>query len=133
MLKEALAIYIKWLLCLIAVCAICYFFELSILVILGGIGCLVVPANRARIYLIKKHPNLLCKKQAWTLISTMLLAPFLFGLWYAFRVKPSPDLHRANIVVVWLLFFFIFPLCIYSYWFFNKSSWEKARSKVTVK
>lgn len=133
MLKEALAIYIKWLLCLIAVSFIGYFFQISMLVILSSIGCLIVPANRVRNHLTKMHPNLLTTKQAWTAISTMLLAPTFFGIWFAFQVEPSPDAHRANIVVVWLLFFFLFPLCLYCYWFFNQTSWEKAHSKVTVK
>lgn len=133
MLKESLVVYILWLLSLCMLSIAAFLFQISWLLILAGIACLIVPADRTRHYIVKKHPELLPSKHAWIVVFSMLVAPTSFGLWYAFQVTPSAEVHPANIVVIWLLSFFIFPLCTYSYWFFNKSSWQKLHAKVTGK
>jgi hypothetical protein len=133
MLKEGLVVYILWLLSLSVFSIAGFLFKVPWLLLLSGIACLIIPADRARYRIVEKHPELLPSKHAWMVVLSMLIAPTCFGLWYAFQVEPPQGLYRANIVVIWLLFFFIFPLCIYSYWFFNKSSWRKLHSKVTGK
>ena len=133
MLREALVVYFIWLLGLTVICFIGYQFQLPWVLILGAIACLVVPADKARVKLIKHNSKVLPTKLAWRIVLIMLITPTLFGLWYAMQVKLEEGQYRANIIVIWMLFFCLFPLCIYYNWFFNKSLWEKHHFKVAGK
>ena len=132
MYKKALVVYFLWLAVCLLVCVLGFFFDLGWALILGGIACLIVPAEKVRIHFIKQQASPLSKNVSWTLILLMLVVPTLFGLWSASQVELEPEQHRANILVIWLLFYSLFPLCLYSYWFLNKSSWKKLNKKLSA-
>ena len=133
MLFSAFVLYLKWLLLLSLLAFAGAIFDYPWLLILSVIGCIIVPVDRVRVSLVKTHNTPLSTKDSWRLISVFITAPIIFGVFYAFNVELTDNLHRANVVVIWLLFFGVFPLCLYSFLFFNSSSWLKAHKRLTNK
>jgi hypothetical protein len=132
-LLSAFALYLKWLFLLSALAILGFIFDYLWLLILCVIGCLVVPVDRARVSLAKTNSTPPCTADSWRLIVSFIFAPIVFGVWYSFNVELTGNLHRVNIVVIWMLFFGLFPLCLYSFWFFNRSSWLQAHRRLSNK
>lgn len=130
MLTRASMTYVTWILGCFALVVIGYWLSVPWLLIPGSIACIILPPERVRVLLLRIQPQPLPPKLAWKIILILLVPPSLFGLWFAFQVEPVGGQHRANVVVVWMLFFSFFPLCLYAYWFLNLRSWVRHRNRL---
>ncbi len=130
MLARASMTYVTWMLGCLTLVVIGYWFSVPWLLIPGSIACIFVPPERVRVSLLRIQSQPLPPKLAWKIILILLLPPSLFGLWFAFQVEPEIGQHRANVVVVWMLFYCLFPLCLYAYWFLNLRSWIRHHNRL---
>ena len=133
MIFSAFVLYFKWLFLFSTLAFLGFTFDYPWLIILSVIGCIVIPVDRVRVSLVKTSSTPPSTKFSWCLIALFIFVPIVFGVWYSFNVELTGNLHRANIVVIWMLFFGVFPLSLYSFWFFNTSSWLKAHNRLTNK
>jgi hypothetical protein len=133
MILDSFVLYLKWLIPLIFLAIFAYFLQYPVFLIFLVCACIFVPVDRVRLVLIKKSEVPPGLKNSWTLILLFTVIPLIFGVLYSFTVELTGDLQRPNVVVIWLLFFGVFPLCLYSFWFFNVSSWLKAHKRLTNK
>lgn len=133
MIFDSFVLYLKWLIPLSLLAIFAYFLAYPIFLIFIAIACFIVPVDRVRVSLIKKSSLPPGQKVSWTLILLFTAIPLVLGVIYSFTVEFTGNLQRTNVVVIWLLFFGVFPLCLYSFWFFNTSSWLRAHKRFANK
>ena len=99
--------------------------------IIGLFGCLIVPTDRVRIYLVRAYNSVPDVRQAWTLIFFMSILPFSFGVYSASVSELNGGVHRANAVVGGIFFWGMFTFGLNALLYRNNKMWLRAKSRLT--